>query len=122
MMSFIKNLLKRQPAQTKSAPQHPVRPIAAKPRTEASQSNPAEGPVTSEDVTLETKVEGRIESQGPGKNVLVQNEYQQENTGIHEELSIVDESAEDSDNAGGIDPYNTGQFDRSKNWDKRFRK
>lgn len=27
----------------------------------------------------------------------------------------------DVDEGGGIDPYNTGNFDRSKNWDKRSR-
>ena len=56
-----------------------------------------------------------------GKNVLVQNEYQRDGTGA-DELSLVGESNEEVDTSGGIDPYNTGRFDRSKHWDKRFRK
>jgi len=62
-----------------------------------------------------------IEEDGPGKNVLVRNKYQREDTGTHETLKIVDDSVVDSGEETGIDPYNTGNFDRSRNWDKRFR-
>ena len=44
-----------------------------------------------------------------------------ENTGTHETLKILDDSLVDDDEEAGIDPYNTGEFDRSRNWDKRFR-
>ena len=70
---------------------------------------------------LDPHVAGKIESSGPGKNVLVRNKYQREDTGTHETLKILDGSAGESDEETGIDPYNTGNFDRSKNWDKRFR-
>ncbi|MDH3748298.1 MAG: hypothetical protein OER97_08825 [Gammaproteobacteria bacterium] len=70
---------------------------------------------------LDPHVAGKIESSGPGKNVLVRNKYQREDTGTHETLKILDGSATESDEETGIDPYNTGNFDRSKNWDKRFR-
>ena len=73
-------------------------------------------------VDLDPTVAGNIESNGPGKNVLIRNKYQREDTGTHETLRIVVESLLDSDEETGIDPYNTGNFDRSKNWDKRFRK
>lgn len=65
---------------------------------------------------------GRIESVGPGKNVLVRNKYIREETGTHDTLKIVDDSIVDSGEATGLDPYNTGQFDRSKKWEQRFRK
>lgn len=73
-------------------------------------------------VELEPSVDGHIEDAGPGKNVLVRNRYLREDTGTHETLKIVDDSLVDSGEETGIDPYNTGNFDRSKNWDKRFRK
>ena len=65
---------------------------------------------------------GRIESLGPGKNVLVQNPYVREDLGTHESLIIVDQSLVDDDQEAGIDPYNTGKFDTSRKWDQRFRK
>ena len=67
-------------------------------------------------------ISGRIESNGPGKNVLIRNKYVREDTGTHETLKILDDSLVDSGEEAGIDPYNTGGFDRSKNWDKRFGK
>ena len=63
-----------------------------------------------------------IESLGPGKNVLVRNKYVREETGTHEKLKIIDDSIIDSGEEAGLDPYNTGSFDRSKKWDQRFRK
>jgi hypothetical protein len=64
----------------------------------------------------------RIESNGPGKNVLVRNDYVGEDTGNHDTLKILDDSLADSAEDSGLDPYNTGGFDRSKNWDRRFGK
>ncbi len=70
-------------------------------------------------VKLDPHVEGRIEDAGPGKNVLIRSKYVREDTGTHETLKILDDSIFDHDEEAGIDPYNTGQFDRSRNWDKR---
>lgn len=73
-------------------------------------------------VEFDSKVDGQIDDAGPGKNVLRRNKYIREEAGTHETLSILDESAEPDTTEDGIDPYNTGQFDRSRNWDKRFSK
>ena len=70
---------------------------------------------------IEPHLEGQIEDLGPGKNVLIRNKYVREDTGTHDTLKILDDSMLETDEATGIDPYNTGQFDRSKNWDRRFR-
>lgn len=70
-------------------------------------------------VNLDPRVEGRIENRGPGKNVLIRNKYLREDTGTHETLKIVDDSIVDTEEQEGFDPYNTGQFDRSRNWDRR---
>ena len=63
-----------------------------------------------------------IREEGPGKNVLVRKRLVREDTGTHETLKLLDDSIVDDNDASGIDPYNTGRFDRSKHWDKRFRK
>ena len=70
-------------------------------------------------VNMEPRGASKIVSQGPGKNVLIRNKYRREDTGTHETLKILDDSMLDSDEEQGFDPYNTGQFDRSKNWDRR---
>ena len=70
-------------------------------------------------VNFDSHVEGSIEDRGPGKNVLIRNRYLREDTGTHETLKILDDSMIDTEEEEGFDPYNTGQFDRSRNWDKR---
>ena len=88
-------------------------------RTAPKQAVPKRQP---EYVDFDSHVEGSIEDQGPGKNVLIRNKYVREDTGTHETLKILDDSIVDSGEEQGIDPYNTGGFDRSRNWDKRFGK
>jgi hypothetical protein len=70
-------------------------------------------------VNIEPHVEGRVEDRGPGKNVLIRNKYLREDSGTHETLKILDDSIIETEEEEGIDPYNTGQFDRSRNWDRR---
>ena len=65
--------------------------------------------------------DGAIEKSGAGKNALIRNKYVREDTGTHESLKIMDDSMVDSGEEYGVDPYNSGEFDRSKNWDVRFR-
>ncbi|NOX68101.1 MAG: hypothetical protein GXP15_02860 [Gammaproteobacteria bacterium] len=68
---------------------------------------------------LDTELQGRIEDGGPGKNVLIRNKYVRENTGTHDALKIIDESVIETGEEAGFDPYNTGRFDRSQNWNSR---
>jgi len=75
-----------------------------------------------ESIEGEAGLSGKIEDAGPGKNVLIRNKYVREDTGTHETLTILDDSLIDSGEESGIDPYNTGGFDRSKNWNNRFSK
>lgn len=72
-------------------------------------------------VKIDPPVSGMPEDLGPEKNALVRKKYQREDTGTHETLTIVDDSVIETGEETGIDPYNTGNFDRSRNWDKRFR-
>ncbi len=70
-----------------------------------------------ETVDFAAELGGKIEDGGPGKNVLVRNKYVREDTGTHETLTIIDDSLLQADEDDGLDPYNTGRFDRSKSWD-----
>jgi hypothetical protein len=65
---------------------------------------------------------GRGEDHGANKNKVVRNQYIRESTGTHETLKILDSSLPDPDDEANIDPYNTGGFDRSKNWANRSQK
>ncbi len=65
--------------------------------------------------------EGRIENAGPGKNVLVRDGDTGDDTATREALKLLDESPLDPNEPVGIDPYNSGQFDRSRHWNSRFR-
>ncbi len=103
-----------------------ARPVAQAPAKTAIQSQRilrqlhAEEPP--ETLEIEPRLAGRVVSNGPGKNVLVRTTYQKRAGDLSGGLEIVDDPAANPDPGAGIDPYNTGKFDRSKNWDKRFRK
>lgn len=73
-------------------------------------------------VEVSTELGGRIEDGGPGKNVLIRNKYVREDSGTHETLKIIDDTFLEDEEERGIDPYNTGRFDRSKSWDLRTKK
>ena len=88
----------------------------APPKAPAKQAVPRKDP---EYVQADDELSGEIENMGPGKNVLIRNKFSREDTGTHETLKILDDSIVDSGEEQGIDPYNTGSFDRSKNWDRR---
>ena len=70
-----------------------------------------------------TKPGGDNNELKPGnKPPVVRHRYVREDTGTHETLKILDDSIFESEEPGGIDPYNTGRFDRSKSWDHLSRK
>ena len=102
--------------QTGSLNIQPKRPTLK--RSTPKQAVPRRQP---EFVDLDPHVAGRIEDNGPGKNVLIRNKYVREDTGTHETLKIIDDSIIETEEEEGIDPYNTGQFDRSRHWDKRLK-
>ena len=119
MMEKLKNWLKTR-FSSKSEPAPP-----SFRRTEFYQSRPKRKTTPKPDtgeVEFDSSFSGKIEDAGPGKNVLIRNKYVREDTGTHETLKILDDSMVDSGEETGIDPYNTGGFDRSKNWNHRFRK
>ena len=56
----------------------------------------------------------------PNQAAPVQRKFVRESTGTYETLKILDDSIIEDSSDDDADPYNTGGFDRSKNWDKRF--
>ena len=120
MMERLKNWLEARFSGEKPSPPDDFRRTGAhvSPRPiRRAPPSPAKAPVEEE-----VPLTGKIEDAGPGKNVLIRNKYVREDTGTHETLKILDDSLVDSGEETGIDPYNTGGFDRSKNWNNRFRK
>jgi hypothetical protein len=73
-------------------------------------------------VAPDEDLSAEFESDNPGEKALIRNKFLREDTGTHETLKIIDDSMVDTGEETGIDPYNTGGFDRSKNWDRRFNK
>ena len=73
-------------------------------------------------VDFDSELGGRIVDGGPGKNVLIRNKYVREDSGTHDTLKIIDESLLKDEEEYGIDPYNTGRFDRSQSWNLRTKK
>ena len=71
-------------------------------------------------VEVDNDQSGAFRSPAPGNNVPARRKFVREDTGTHETLKIFDDSIIDTVQDDGADPYNTGGFDRSKSWDKRF--
>lgn len=117
MFGFLKRLFTRE----RDDDFAPARPAAPPKRQPARAVPPPRNPGKADVSAAESATDDHIEEAGPGKNVLIRNKYVREETGTYETLKIVDDSLVDSGEETGIDPYNTGDFDRSKNWDKRFR-
>ena len=122
MLDKLKNWLKGRFSSAEAAPARELQqtgtykaPVTPNPSKPVPRPDP-------EYVQADEDLVDTIESNGPGKNVLIRNKFVREDTGTHETLKILDDSMVDSGEETGIDPYNTGGFDRSKNWDKRFGK
>jgi hypothetical protein len=105
----------------------PVRPPQQRRRTSAhaalhARKTPSVTPRQQPDAReIGPRFEGRIENVGPGKNVLVRDGETIDDTGAREALRLFDDAPLDPSEPVGIDPYNSGQFDRSRHWDSRFR-
>lgn len=121
-LKWLGNVLFPGTAVPDPEPRPPVGRISPVPRPVKVKPSPRPKPSQQETVDFTPDLGGQIEDGGPGKNVLVRNKYLREDTGTHETLKIFDESLLDPEEENGIDPYNTGRFDRSKFWDVRPKK
>ena len=125
LLKWLGTRLFAQPAVAPPSDTRPrlrVVPPKTKPANATRKPVDKKAPENVELIGFETDIGGRIEDAGPGKNVLIRSKYVREDTGTHETLRIIDDSLIDSDEETGFDPYNTGQFDRSKSWKYRTRK
>ena len=116
MIKMLKRLLGRGSGRT--AP--PAAGAAPRPGYQPA-GKASKGTTEPDPVEVMPMVSGRLSSNGPGKNVLIRKPGEANVAGA-DNPSIDDELKAGSNDGAGIDPYNTGKFDRSKNWDKRFRK
>lgn len=121
MMDALKNWFKGRFSQAESPTPPRARNTSNYRQHLAAAKKPADPPPQAPDVEVKSNVPGRIESQGPGKNVFVPNPYVREDLGTHDSLKILDPSLVEDDQEEGIDPYNTGVFERPSKWDQRFR-
>ncbi len=121
-MGTIKNWLRGQLSPDKPPPRPSARATGIRPKPRIARPKPEKPEYSPDFVEPDPSFKNEVESLGPGKNVLVRNRFVREDTGTHETLKIVDDSIVDSGEESGLDPYNTGGFDRSKKWDQRFRK
>lgn len=121
-MGTIKNWLRVKFSPDKPPPIPGARATGLRPKPRIARPKPPKPEYSPEFVEADPAFTNEVESLGPGKNVLVRNRFVREDTGTHETLKIVDDSIVDSGEETGLDPYNTGGFDRSKKWDQRFRK
>lgn len=122
MLQRLKNWLKQRFSDEESELTQDLRMTGAHsgaPKVQPKQQVPRPDP---EYVAADEELSTELESNGPGKNVLIRNKFVREDTGTHETLKIIDDSIVDTGEETGLDPYNTGEFDRSKNWDRRFGK
>ena len=127
MIELIKNWLQGRTKPTQALPTQDLRQSGANrlpsvrrtDRRKTDRLDPAERPEPRQ-VKLEPTVAGRVKSDGP-VNVLVRNKYQQDDSATNT-LRILDDSMLEPNDEAGNDPYNSGSFDRSRNWEKRYRK
>lgn len=121
LMGTIRNWLRGQFAEA-PPPLPKARATGIRPKPRVARPKPDKPQYSPDFVEPDPSFTNEIESLGPGKNVLVRNRFVREDTGTHETLKILDDSIVDTGEESGLDPYNTGAFDRSKKWDQRFRK
>lgn len=119
MFTWLKNLLSPAKPPKHAEPMDMLRKTGAYRRLQPVSPPDPETVKPLEKVTISHDLGGTIESAGPGKNVLKRKRIVREDTGTHDTLKILDDSLLDNNDDGGIDPYNTGRFDRSKSWDIR---
>ena len=101
MLNWIRNLFGMSDPAPQSPPRHsPAQRPQPRPGADQSRDDSALAPDTS------------------GHH---RHRHVREDTGTHETLKIVDDEIEVEEDDGGFDPYNTGRYDRTRNWDKRLR-
>jgi hypothetical protein len=101
----------------------PVEPQTAPPRVTPRPPPPPEPEAPEPElVEFDSAVRGRVADGGTGKNILMRSKHVREETGTHDTLMIITDSATEDEDEFGSDPYNSGRFDRSQSWNLRTRK
>lgn len=124
LFTWLKLKLKLGDSDDDSYARPPAARVSAIPRPRKRPAPPKKEkiPEILGDFEYSAESPGRIDDGGPGKNVLIRSRYLREDSGTHDTLKILDDSAAESEETAEFDPYNTGRFDRSKSWDAPTRK
>jgi len=80
------------------------------PRPKAPVCVKADDPATNDDnveMASDGEMHGRIDSQGPGKNILMPDIYGNEDVATVPDLKILGPSSPDTDESTGFNPYDT---------------
>lgn len=119
MMERLKNWFRGRLSATDAAAVGDSRDSGS--RTAVQQKNSPASVRFGKDAVADPSTPESPENRSLEKNTVKRKKFIREDTGTHETLTILDDSLPDSGDEEGIDPYNTGGFDRSKNWNNRFR-
>lgn len=120
MLKFIRTMFtppSQQPA-PKSRPRQPFHRSTRAIRTDVPKGGPDKQPESGLEADATSEWFGEAEENvdlGPDNRVMARRPRYQLETGSYETLAIV----EDRDEVG-VDPYNTGSFERRKTWDPAF--
>ncbi len=106
MFRRLVNWFRNQPEPHESSPANPLRRTGTHALRRSARSTPGV-PRRQPEIT---------DSGAPRRT-----QYVREDSGTHETLKIIDSSLDEPTDEDDIDPYNTGRFDPSRNWDKRSR-
>ncbi|MCH8117267.1 MAG: hypothetical protein IIA78_04000 [Proteobacteria bacterium] len=121
MLRRLINWFRIQPEPHEKLPDDPLPGTGAQTLPGSARSIPAVPRRQPEFVEPDPNVAEGSERHDKDRHAPRRSKYIREDSGTHETLKIIDDSLAEPNDDDGIDPYNTGQFNRSRNWDKRSR-
>ena len=121
MFSRLMNWFRTQPEPHETSPADPLRRTGAHALPGSARSTLGVSRRQPEFVDPNPDVTDDNDRTDKDSSADRRSKYVREDTGTHETLKIIDDSLAGPDDEDDVDPYNTGRFNRSRNWDKRSR-
>ncbi len=121
MLRRLVNWFRKQPETHGTSPVDPLRRTGAHALPGSAGSSAAVPLDQPESAEPEPDDAGGHDRDDDDRRTPRRSKYIREDSGTHETLKIIDDSLTEANDEDGIDPYNTGRFNRSRNWDKRSR-
>ncbi len=89
------------------AVEQPSNPVSVKPDDFENNDYKVE-------MLFDAEIHGRIDSQRPGKNILMPDIYADERVGTVPDLKVIDQPSPDADTSTGFNPYDTAKMHKKK--------